>query len=296
MLMSERKTKDLITVLGIYLLAFGIGALFARGIYDVILRVFVFDIAATIVTYIFSVALRNSSVYDPYWSVLPMLVSVYLFSLTGAWSVWHVVFLVVFNIWGLRLTLNWVMNFTGFDYEDWRYRDFRAGNSPAMWQIINFFGIHLVPTLVVFAGMLPLFSLAANDLGPLSLIGSALVLSGVALEFFADRQMRSFLRDSKERKTCRTGLWKYSRHPNYLGENLVWIGTFTAMVFYDPCHWYYGIGVVLMLSLFLFISIPMMEKRQLGRRPDYAEYKRTTSAFLLLPHPHNHPTSYTANK
>lgn len=280
-----KKPKALFVIVLIYLLAFSVGVAACFAFSAPILRFFIFDLAATVVTFVFSVLLHNSSVYDPYWSFTPMVMSVWLFAESGAWGVWQILFLLVFNVWGFRLTANWVTVFTDFSYEDWRYRKYRAENGPFMWFIINLCGIHLVPTLVVFAGMLPLFEMAQNPLGPLSLPGMALVLCGVALEFFADRDMHAFLAEAKgERRVCRRGLWSYSRHPNYLGEITVWLGTFLAMLPYAPEKWYFGIGFVSVAVLFNVVSIPLMEKRQLSRRPDYADYQKTTSRLLLWPH------------
>lgn len=280
---GNRKLRDLCAITLIYLLAYAVGFAAGFAIPQTVLRWFVFDVAATVVTFAFSVALRNSSVYDAYWSLTPMVMSVWLFIESRAFSVWQILFLLVFNLWSARLTGNWITVFTDFSYEDWRYRKFRDENSPAMWQFLNFTGIHMVPTLVVFAGMLPLFEIAARPMNALCLPGIALILCGVALEFFADRQMHAFLKEQTHGTVCRRGLWNYSRHPNYLGEITVWVGVFAAMLPFAPEKWFYGIGAVSVAVLFNAVSIPMMEKRQLSRRPDYAEYRRTTSRLLVLP-------------
>ena len=278
-----KKVKDLAIITFIYLVAYAAGFAVCAGIGSVMLRWFVFDIAATVVTFIFSAALKNSSVYDAYWSLTPMVMSIWLFAEAQAFSPWQLAFLFVFNLWSLRLTLNWVSVFTDFSYEDWRYRKFRAENKGFMWFIINFFGIHMVPTLVVFAGMLPLFEIVKVPMNAHALPGMAVMLFGIALEFFADRQMHAFLAETTEKTVCRRGLWNYSRHPNYLGEISVWAGTFLVMLPFAPEKWYYVIGAVSVAVLFNVVSIPMMEKRQLARRPDYTDYRRVTSRLLLLP-------------
>lgn len=279
-----KKIRDLFIITLIYIFAYGVGIASCFFIPNVMLRFFVFDVVATVVTFVFSVILRNSSVYDAYWSLTPMVMSVWLFAIYGAFSAWHIIFLVVFNVWSLRLTINWITVFTDFSYEDWRYRKFRDENPPFLWFIINFFGIHMVPTLVVFAGMLPLFEIVQRELNALAVPGMIIILWGVSLEFFADRNMHKFLRETKEQTVCRVGLWNYSRHPNYLGEISVWLGVFVAMIPFAVERWYYGIGVIAVTVLFNVVSIPLMEKRQLARRPDYAEYRKTTSRLLLLPH------------
>lgn len=276
----QQKTKDLLMIGAIYVLAYAIGYAACVHIEDILLRYFVFDAAATVVTFVFSVIYRNSSVYDAYWSLTPMVMSLHLFASMHAVSPWQLTFLAAFNLWSLRLTVNWVTVTSGFSYEDWRYRMLREKNPPAMWQFLNFTGIHMVPTLVVFAGMLPMFEIARLPMGPMCLPGVAVILSGVLLELFADRQMHAFLHRGAGCSVCRDGLWGVSRHPNYLGEITVWIGVWLTMLPYCPARWYYGVGALLVAMLFALVSIPMMEKRQLARRPDYAVYRRETPCLV----------------
>lgn len=281
--MTRKKGKDLFFIALIYAAAFvggWFGSAFAQG---ELLRFFLFDLFATLITFFFSVLLKNSSVYDAYWSLTPLFMAILLFLRAGAFRPFHLLFLAAFALWSVRLTANWCAVFTDFSYEDWRYAKFRAENPPVLWFFINLFGIHLVPTLVVFGGMLPLFALAKADADARVLPGVILLLCGVALEFFADRQMHAHLAADQTHSVCRRGLWRYSRHPNYLGEITVWVGVFLAMLPIVPEKWYYGVGALSVALLFCFVSVPLMEKRQLARRPQYAQYKKDTSCLLLLP-------------
>lgn len=307
-----KKKKDLLIITAIYLLAFVVGFLVSIPVDHVIWKFFIFDFIATIVTFLFSVILVNSSVYDAYWSLTPMVMSIWLFVYYEAFSGMQILFLIVFNIWSVRLTLNWVHVFTDFSYEDWRYRKFRDETPAFFWPIVNFWGIHMMPTLVVFAGMLPLFVIARDDIGVLSIPGMVVILLGVVLEYFADRTMHTFLEQGKSdaeqaptteehyvedaeelldldedkptnKGVCTVGLWRYSRHPNYLGEILVWLGVYLAMLPDAMDYWYYGVGFVAVAILFNVVSIPLMEKRQMRRREDYVNYKKETSRLLLMP-------------
>lgn len=282
-----KKLRDLAIIFLIYAIAYGVGYAACFMIDNIILRMFVFDVAATLVTFVFSLIFHNSSVYDAYWSLTPMVMSIWLFVEARAFSVWQILFLIVFNVWSLRLTINWIVVTTGFSYEDWRYKKYREEHGPFVWFILNFFGIHFMPTFIVFAGMLPLFEIIQCEMNALSLIGMAVILLGMAFEFFADRQMHKFLemsKDATEKTTCRMGLWNYSRHPNYLGEITVWWGVFIVMIPFAPSSWYYFAGAFAVTLLFNVVSIPLMEKRQLARRSDYAEYRKTTSRLFILPH------------
>ena len=247
------------------------------------LKTFVFDVVATAVVFVFSVLLHNSSVYDAYWSVAPIFIAVWIFLKYKAVGVIQLLFLFVFLLWAMRLTFNWVVVFTDFSYEDWRYKKYRDETPKYFWPLVNFFGIHLMPTLVVFAGMLPFFEIVKKPLSLWSLPGIVLMLFGVALQFFSDRQMHAFLNGDNSGKVCDIGLWKYSRHPNYLGEISLWFGVYFVMLPTSPQHWYYGVGCLFVAMLFNFVSIPLMEKRQVKRRMQYSEYKKITSRLLLKP-------------
>ncbi|MDD5017054.1 MAG: DUF1295 domain-containing protein, partial [Eubacteriales bacterium] len=80
-----------------------------------------------------------------------------------------------------------------------------------------------------------------------------------------------------------SGLWRYSRHPNYLGEVLFWWGVWVIQMSVLPALWWTIFAPTAMTLLFLFISIPMMEKRLLASKEGYAAYKKSTSMLLLLP-------------
>ena len=101
------------------------------------------DVAATVIVFTFSLIFRNASVYDPYWSVQPpVILSVALIRCGGTGFCW-ILFAAVL-LWGLRLTANWAYNFTGFDYQDWRYTMLKEKTGPA-YPLINFLGLHFAP-------------------------------------------------------------------------------------------------------------------------------------------------------
>lgn len=291
-----KKTRDLFIILGIYLLAFVLGFLSCMNIEGMLLKLFVFDIVATVVTFIFSVIYKNSSVYDAYWSATPMVMAIWLFMHEKAFGAMQLLFLVVFLLWSVRLTMNWIEVFTDFSYEDWRYKKYRNETPGIFWPIVNFFGIHLMPTLVVFAGMLPMFDLVHVDTDIRVLPGIIIMLFGILMEYFADREMHSFLQNAKPGEVINIGLWKYSRHPNYLGEISFWLGVFVAVFPFSTEHWYYGIGALAVAILFNVVSIPLMEKRQLQRRPAYKAYKEATSRLLLRPKKHSEIQAEAGNE
>lgn len=281
------RTLSLLTILIIYALAFLIGFYSSIFIKDNdLLRFFFIDVVSTIVVFIFSLIFKNTSVYDPYWSVTPIFIGLYFFIQYKSYTdVSNIILFVILCIWGIRLTVNWIFTFPNLTHEDWRYSDYRNKLNKPMFFIVNFFGLHMIPTLIVYASLIPLLILfAKGNSGYLSLIGGGIMIIGILLELFADHDMHTFLRNSKERVTCKKGLWNYSRHPNYLGENLIWFGIFIAFIVIYPSLWYMSLGFIFMILLFEFISIPLAESHHKSRRSDYIDYIKSTSRMLILPH------------
>ena len=246
--------------------------------------VFVADLTATLAVFGYSALLRNSSMYDAYWSVAPPLLLAGGMALVGP-SPRGWLLLGVLSAWAVRLTLNWYRGWPDLSHEDWRYRDLARKTGAAYW-LVSLAGLHLFPTLCVVAGLLPAVVALTSDvpLGAWDAFGAVTVLAGTLLELVADEQARAFKQTAQPGDLCNTGLWAWSRHPNYLGEILVWIGVWLIGLGADPTAWAWtGSGVVVMLVLFVAISIPMQEKRAAGRRRGWAAYKARTSMLLLWP-------------
>ena len=262
-----------------------------------ILALFVADVVATIVVWGFGLLYENVSVYDPYWSVFPPVAFLlYAFPNTistfgpegcaPGWSLSVILLLIASWYWGWRLTRNWVITFKGIGHEDWRYTKYRSLH-PALFHLINFFGLNMVPTLVVFAAMLPGLKLYENPLSfkfssavsfSLVFLGFIICLIAPTIQLIADKQSHDF-RAAHPGEVCNVGLWKHGRHPNYFGEILFWWGIWIMYVPFGGIDWYI-LGPIAMTALFLGISIPLMEQRQLANKPGYAAYKKQTRLLI----------------
>lgn len=246
------------------------------------------DVAATVVIFIFGMAFKNSSFYDPYWSIIPIWIVLFflLFPEAEVNSIRTYLATGVVTIWGARLTWNWWRGWTGLDHEDWRYVDLRE-KTGVWFPFVNFTGIMLMPTVLVFAGCLPLFSAMSTSAAPLNIfdvLGVVIGLGGVMMEGVADNQLRRFkLGQPPKGSILATGLWKYSRHPNYFGEISFWYGVFCFGLAAGLENYWTGVGALGMTALFLFISIPMIDKRMLNSRPHYAERMKKVSMLIPLP-------------
>lgn len=237
----------------------------------------------------------------------------------------QVMVITVFTLWTFRLNYNFLTSphgsagslGKGAHHEDWRYARFRylVNNNMTLYWIIAFFGIMLVPTIIVYLGCLPLYHAVAvgtNSVGWLDLLALVFGVGAVGVEALADIQQQSWLKARRERmhtveatrgvaepvpdipETADSttdlnewlvyeGMWKYSRHPNYAGEIGVWISFYLFAVASAglDATWYTISGPVSMILLFQFISIPLQEKRQRTRRgAAYAEYQRRAARIF----------------
>jgi len=278
--MKRNRAASFIIVGVVYVAAAVIGIWIYRLLnYDWWLNLLIADAAATAVTFVFSVIFKNASVYDPYWSVQPIVILI-AFAVGVRMNLPRVLMLVAVCFWGVRLTANWAYTFHGLGHQDWRYTMLHE-TTGVFYPAINFIGIHMVPTLIVYGCTLPAVYLMRSDCAwNAGTIVFFLVSVGAAvLQGTADIQMHRFRR-SGVGGFNRTGLWKYSRHPNYLGEILMWWGAALLVVSAFPDKWYLCAGAAANTILFFSVSIPMADKRQ-SRKEGFAEYKKQTR--MLLP-------------
>lgn len=285
------KAASLVRILVAYVVAIGVGAVYlltGPHTTSLWLEALIADLLATLVIFGFGRFYRNSSFYDAYWSVLPPLIALWWWIEGGpgaddprAWLVTMVIW-----VWAIRLTGNWVYSWPGIHHEDWRYPLLKKGAGRAEL-VVDLTAIHVVPTLVVFLGLLPAYvaiSVQEREVFWLDYLALAIGLGAVALEFVADLQMHRFVRTREPGEVMDKGLWAWSRHPNYVGEVTFWL---SLALFADaalPGHqWGLYVGVVAMFAMFWFASIPMMETRSLERRPDYQRVVDTVPAFFPRP-------------
>ncbi len=276
-----KKTQHLIIILVIYLIALLIAYLVYHAVTvdSLILKVLLADLAATGFIFLMSTIFKNSSIYDPYWSVAPL---VMVIPFIETFNTATLLVLSALYFWGIRLTLNWIYTFKDLHKQDWRY-DHYKNKSKSLWPIVNLFGIHVMPTVVVFLVMIPVFMILMNPypMTFFTFIGWIIMVGAAMIQAFADKQMHNHLKYGS-RHVNNNGLWRLSRHPNYFGEITFWFGAY-VMALSLSANYLVGIGAIINLLMFMTISIPLMEKRQLNRRPDYEAYMESTHVLLPLP-------------
>jgi steroid 5-alpha reductase family enzyme len=115
----------------------------------------------------------------------------------------------------------------------------------------------------------------------LDVFAISITLLAIIVESVADKQLKRFIEEREShKKIMKEGIWKYSRHPNYFGEILFWWGLYSFALASNLNFWWTIIGPISITLLFIFISIPLMDERNLNRRPQYEEYMEKTSKLV----------------
>lgn len=287
--MKNSKIFGIFIIVLAYVVSFVVGGLLHYyldlPIDDFLLKLLIMDVVMTIVIYLFSMIFNNASIYDPYWSVIPMVLTIYSAWVLCDFHPMSFLMISLIGIWGIRLTGNFFKTFKNLNTQDWRYDHFK-NKFPRLWPLINLTGIHLFPTLIVFTCMLSVvkyMETCDNVMNVSTIIAIVITLAAIVIETVADYQMHKFLKTRKNNELINTGLWKRSRHPNYFGEILFWWGIYLIMLSVNDNMWILFLGPLLNTLMFAFISVPLAEKRQIKKNPAYLEYKKTTNTFLLFP-------------
>ena len=230
---------------------------------------------------------RNATSVDAAWSTsIAVLVAAYAITATDVDLATRVLVGVMAAVWGLRLAYHlWAHRVRREETEDGRYAAMRE-----TWgdkQQIGFF-----VTYQVQAGLAVLFSLPAwgalhlaPSPGPLHIVAALVWLISISGESIADNQLSRWRANPDNRgKTCRMGLWRFSRHPNYFFEWLIW-WSFALLALPAPGGaWALVAPFVMYLMITRVSGIPYTEAQSLrSRGEDYRDYQRSTSAFFPLP-------------
>lgn len=226
--------------------------------------------------------LRNAGVVDVVWSLGVAGAAVFSALTGGGGFVPRLLLGVLGAAWGLRLAWH-LWRRTRGESEDGRYAELRLrwGNAPLKW-----FGLFQFQALLIVLFALPFLAVAASPADGFHFAHWVAIFVwglGVTGESVADTQLQRFrARGENNGKTCRQGLWRYSRHPNYFFEWLHWF-TYVLLAWGSPLWWLACTGPLVMFIFLRWLSgIPWTEAQSLrSRGADYAHYQRTTP--MLFP-------------
>jgi steroid 5-alpha reductase family enzyme len=232
----------------------------------------------------FSITLRNVGVVDLFWAAGFVLVLAVSAATTGATTnVGAVVLSVAVSLWAARLTLHMAARFFSERHEDARYAAFRTEAGEAWWWQ-SAFKVFLMQAIILWIVATPIHAVFIDPsptVTPALLwIGGLVFIVGFLIEAIADLQLTAFRGDPLNAgRTCTTGLWSYSRRPNYFGEGLVWIGL-GLVALGSSWDWWAMVGPAALLVLMLGVSAKVTEAHLARTKCGYAEYMTRVSSFL----------------
>jgi len=240
-------------------------------------------LAVAVAAWLFSVVKRDVSFVDSLWSLF-FLIAAGVFALAAQpLSDRGMIVVALVTIWSLRLSIYITARNWG-EPEDYRYKTIRANNEPgfAFKSLYIVFGLQGLLAWLIALPLLPSIT-SSNELQLLDALAIVLWLTGFVFEAGGDYQLSKFKRNPQNKgRVLDTGLWRYTRHPNYFGDFCIWWSFYLFAV--AAGGWWTIASPLLMSLLLLKVSgVVMLEKTITGRRPAYAEYIRRTNAFFPGP-------------
>lgn len=234
-----------------------------------------------------SVVTRDASLVDRVWGLAFVVLAWTYAAVAGLWSTRVLLALVLVTVWGVRLSLFITWRNWGHG-EDARYTAMRA-RRPDTFTGRSLITVFVLQAVLAWLVSVPLLAATAIDGGPLGALDAIAVLLwtvGFVFEAGGDSQLARFLADPANRgRVMDRGLWRYTRHPNYFGDTVVW-GSFLALALAVGA-WWGAIGTLLMTVLIVKVSGVALTDRRMGRagssREGYDEYVRRTNAFIPGP-------------
>ncbi|MBX3415456.1 MAG: DUF1295 domain-containing protein [Pirellulales bacterium] len=237
------------------------------------------------VLWLLSIVLGNTSIVDLFWGTGFVVIAWITNQLVGIENPRSLIIAILTTIWGMRLTIyllwrNWGQG------EDDRYRALRA-RFREHFTFVSLFTVFGLQGAILWFVALPIQmgQTVRGETGPTFLDGIGIALWGLGFFFEAvgDYQLARFKADpANEHRVLKSGLWAYTRHPNYFGDCCVGWGIYLLAV--ASGAWWTILSPVLMTYLLLKVSGVALLERTIGdRRPEYADYVRTTNAFFPWP-------------
>lgn len=240
--------------------------------------------AAFTVLWLASLPLKNASIVDMWWGPAFVLAAAVYAAGVPAVGPRGLAVMALVAAWALRLAWHIGRRNVGHG-EDPRYAAWRVQHGPRWWWR-SLLQVFLLQATVAWIVSWPIGAAMADDGGPYptgwDVAGLILAVTGLVVEATADGQLRRFKRTAARHAVCDAGLWRYSRHPNYFGESLVWWGLFVVAA--GAGGWWTVVSPVLMTWLLLRVSgVTLLEAGLAAAKPGYADYVRRTSAFVPWP-------------
>ncbi|HEY5529902.1 MAG TPA: DUF1295 domain-containing protein [Thermoleophilia bacterium] len=232
--------------------------------------------------WLLSLVRKDASVVDPFWGLGFIVAAVSYFLLTHGYAGRRVLVVAMVCVWGVRLAAYIVWRNRGRG-EDPRYQAMRAKRPGSFWWY-SYFQVFLLQALLLWLVAAPIAAAIGGKADPgftvLDIVGAVVWFFGLLWEVVGDAQLAHFRREPANKgKVLQSGVWRYTRHPNYFGEALLWWGVWLVAA---AAHGYWSVyGPLLLTLLLLRVSgVTLLEKSLKESKPEYQEYARRTSSFV----------------
>lgn len=257
--------------------------LFTLSFIQIYIEGFLVIMSMMTILWVISVFIKNVSIVDPFWSIGFLLVGIFYFLKTDGLESRKYILLILLIIWSVRLSVylgkrNWG------EGEDFRYQQFRKDYGEHRYWWLSFFQVFLLQGVLLWLISAPLLAaqyfMPNSSLNMMDYVAIIIWIIGFIFEAGGDYQLARFKSNSINKgRVLQTGLWRYTRHPNYFGDALIWwaYGLFSlAAGSYIPL-----LSSLLMTLLIIKISgVAMLERTLSKTKPQYIEYIEKTSAFF----------------
>lgn len=233
--------------------------------------------------WVYSLITKNVTIADSLWGLGFIVIAWLTFFRAEGFPARKAILTVLVTLWGLRLFLH-MFTRSRDKPEDPRYGEWRKKHGESFW-IISLFKVFLVQALFQWLISLGVqygqISTTPSHLTALDVSGLIIWLVGFVIETLADRQLKEFLADTANKgRIMNRKLWKYSRHPNYFGESLMWWGIFISVLSTPWGVWTIVSPLLITYTLLNLTGVSLMEETQFSGNAEYQQYIRQTSSFI----------------
>jgi len=241
-------------------------------------------LAYALALWLLSVALRDASIADPAWGAGFVLIAWLAYAIGEGCRGRRLLLGALVSVWGARLALYLIARKLRERREDARYAAMRERHG-RRFVLVSLATVFLLQGALMWVISLPFAVAAAQPqrLGPLDALGGAAWAVGVFFEAVGDHQLARFKADpANAGRVMDSGLWRYTRHPNYFGDFMVWWGIYIVALS-TGYAWWTIVSPLVMSTLLIRVSGKRLLEAQMRQRPGYAEYVARTSGFFPLP-------------
>ena len=235
------------------------------------------------ILWLISVFIKNVSIVDIFWGLGFLFINLYYFLASDEFYTRKIILLVLVTLWALRLSIYLAWRNIGKG-EDYRYQEFRKKYGEERYWWVSFFQVFLLQGILIVLVSLPLLATnfeTQNDyLNLFDYLAILFWVIGFIFESVGDYQLSKFkMNPNNKGKVLNTGLWKYTRHPNYFGDTMVW-WAYAIFSIVSQNYWSF-IGSIIMTLLIVKVSgVALLEKSLKDKKLEYLEYIRKTNSFF----------------